>query len=217
MTVAEGHAVADAIRQAVAATGVRAVVSVGGWGCLAAGDLMDSVERGSGSGSSGGSGDVFLVADVPHDWLFPRWVDGVWGSVGQQRGRPDCVNGSYLEAWNGWKLMDTFISYVHLYLAPIITRCRKEDSGVQPIVEESNKQCLSVFIATMLFFLLLVMPALIQRMLLRLLLRSLQVQCGDPPWRCGHHCCGLAGGLSHLCGPQLRRSVLLGRGVRKGR
>ncbi|EFJ42354.1 hypothetical protein VOLCADRAFT_107294 [Volvox carteri f. nagariensis] len=99
MTVSEGRAVAAAIREAVAATGVRAVMSAGNWGCLTQ-DGTDggrgegkeeengcAVSRGGGSegaldstagaaaSPTGGGGDddiLFVHEDVPHTWLFPR-------------------------------------------------------------------------------------------------------------------------------------------------
>lgn len=84
MTVAEGRYVAAAIRTAVADCGVRAVVSAGGWGCIARvdedGGAAGQQEQqgggvgsgGKGSTSSGSSRDIFVVQDVPHEWLFPR-------------------------------------------------------------------------------------------------------------------------------------------------
>lgn len=88
MTVAEGRYVAAAIRTAVADCGVRAVVSAGGWGCIARvdedGGAAGQQEQqgggvgsgGKGSTSSGSSRDIFVVQDVPHEWLFPRCVQG---------------------------------------------------------------------------------------------------------------------------------------------
>ncbi|GLC42175.1 hypothetical protein PLESTM_001300200 [Pleodorina starrii] len=100
MTLVEGRQLGAAIRRAVAETGVRAVVSVGGWGCLAghqeeweeegrkgeegevgctspaAVDASSSSSSSAGSNGDGGGGrqcgDIFLVRDVPHTWLFPR-------------------------------------------------------------------------------------------------------------------------------------------------
>ncbi|KXZ43027.1 hypothetical protein GPECTOR_106g121 [Gonium pectorale] len=105
MTVSEGRAVAAAIRAAVAATCVRAVVSAGGWGCLAPQDCKEAAATGgsgrvvcedyeggraksaelrnearAGAGADVVSGaappyrgpEIFVVHDVPHDWLFPR-------------------------------------------------------------------------------------------------------------------------------------------------
>ena len=63
MTVDDGGEVVDAIRTAVAATRVRAVVGAGGWGCLAAA---------AGDGGMMMGPDVFVIEDVPHDWLFKR-------------------------------------------------------------------------------------------------------------------------------------------------
>ncbi len=97
---------AAAIRTAVAACGVRAVVSAGGWGCIAGmdedgdtgGGQQEQEAGGAGSGSkgstSGGSSrgssskDIFVVQDVPHEWLFPRWAQGGAGTQGACGSRP---------------------------------------------------------------------------------------------------------------------------------
>ncbi|GLI61885.1 hypothetical protein VaNZ11_004396, partial [Volvox africanus] len=65
VTLAEGRALALEIREAVAATGVRAVVSAGGWDCL-------GIAGGNGSSTGSVTSDILVVRDVPHTWLFPR-------------------------------------------------------------------------------------------------------------------------------------------------
>ena len=56
MSATDPHATARTVFQALARTGLRAVLSTG-WEGLAADELPD---------------DVYMVRDVPHSWLFPR-------------------------------------------------------------------------------------------------------------------------------------------------